>query len=116
LLVHEYRSNGKRYQNGEEHGSEDDKEEGHLGYLGYLGYAPYPLAPQLNCKNWYSISRTASDSVAHRGNTDDRSVRAFTVKPRAFGAAGRRWGLTARRGQANLATMLQSVPNDARQY
>jgi hypothetical protein len=40
----------------------------------------------LSCKNWYSISRTASDSVAHRGNTDDRSVRAFTIKPRAFGA------------------------------
>src|SRR5216683_4624893 len=36
------------------------------------------------------------------GNIDDRSVRAFAVKPRAFGnAAMRRW-LTARRGQADL--------------
>ena len=36
------------------------------------------------------------------GNIDDRSVRAFAVKPRAFGnAAMRRW-LTARRGRADL--------------
>jgi len=27
-----------------------------------------------------------SDSVRHRGNADDCSIRAFTVKPRAFGA------------------------------
>ena len=38
------------------------------------------------CKNWYSISRAVSDNDAHRGNMDDRSVRAFAVKPRAFGA------------------------------
>jgi len=40
----------------------------------------------LRCKNWYSISRAVSDNDAHRGNMDDRSVRAFAVKPRAFGA------------------------------
>ena len=38
------------------------------------------------CKIWYLISRTVSDDDAHRGNIDDRSVRAFAVKPRAFGA------------------------------
>ena len=34
------------------------------------------------CKIWYSISQTVSDL----GNIHDRSVRAFAVKPRAFGA------------------------------
>jgi len=38
------------------------------------------------CTIWYLISRTVSEDDAHRGNTDDRSVRAFAVKPRAFGA------------------------------
>ena len=40
----------------------------------------------LICKNWYSTLRTVSDHRAHRGHTNDRSVRAFAVKPRAFGA------------------------------
>jgi hypothetical protein len=31
---------------------------------------------------WYSISQTVSDL----GNLYDRSIRAFAVKPRAFGA------------------------------
>ncbi len=44
------------------------------------------IAVCIKCKNWYSISQTASDSGAHHGTTDDRSVRAFAVKPRAFGA------------------------------
>src|SRR6266436_9592314 len=35
------------------------------------------------------------------GNIDDRSVRAFAVKPRAFGNAAMRRCLTARRGRAN---------------
>ncbi len=43
-------------------------------------------AGSVTCKNWYSISRAVSDNDAHRGNMDDRSVRAFAVKPRAFGA------------------------------
>ena len=34
------------------------------------------------CKIWYSISQTVSDL----GNIYDRSIRAFAVKPRAFGA------------------------------
>ncbi len=34
------------------------------------------------CKIWYSISQTVSDL----GNIYDRSMRAFAVKPRAFGA------------------------------
>jgi hypothetical protein len=39
------------------------------------------------CKIWYLISRTVSDDDAHRGNINDRSVRAFAVKPPDFGAA-----------------------------
>jgi hypothetical protein len=38
------------------------------------------------CKIWYLISPTVSEDNAHRGNINDRSVRAFAVKPRAFGA------------------------------
>ena len=38
---------------------------------------------KLICKNWYSTLRTVSD---HRAHTNDSSVRAFAVKPRAFGA------------------------------
>ena len=38
------------------------------------------------CKIWYLISRTVSEDDAHRGNNDDRSVGAFAVKPRAYGA------------------------------
>ena len=39
------------------------------------------------CKNWYSIPRTLSDEGAHRfAYRDDRSARAFAVKPRASGA------------------------------
>ena len=40
----------------------------------------------IRCRNWYSIFRTVSDDVAHRDHRDDRSVRGFAVKPRAFGA------------------------------
>ena len=41
----------------------------------------------LICKNWYSIPRTLSDEGAHRfAYRDDRSARAFAVKPRASGA------------------------------
>jgi hypothetical protein len=36
----------------------------------------------ITCKIWYSISQTVSDL----GNIHDRSIRAFAVKPRAFGA------------------------------
>ena len=36
----------------------------------------------MSCKIWYSISQTVSDL----GNIHDRSIRAFAVKPRAFGA------------------------------
>jgi hypothetical protein len=38
------------------------------------------------CKIWYLISRTVSEDDAHRGNNDDRSVGAFAVKARVFGA------------------------------
>jgi len=41
---------------------------------------------KLTCKIWYLICRTVSEDDAHRGNNDDRSVGAFAVKPRAFGA------------------------------
>ena len=45
---------------------------------------------------------SGNNGAGASGNIDDRSVRAFAVKPRAFGnAAMRRW-LTARRGQADL--------------
>jgi hypothetical protein len=40
----------------------------------------------LRCFDLYLISRTVSEDDAHRGNMDDRSVRAFAVKPRGFGA------------------------------
>ena len=40
----------------------------------------------ISCKIWYLISRTVSEDNAHRDAMDDRSVRAFAVKPRAFGA------------------------------
>jgi hypothetical protein len=40
----------------------------------------------LKCKIWYLTSRTVSDDDAQCGNADDRSVRVFAVKPRAFGA------------------------------
>jgi len=43
----------------------------------------------VNCKKWYSISRTISDNHGYRGATDDRSVRTFGVKPRVFGAPPR---------------------------
>ena len=41
-----------------------------------------PTCLHLRCKIWYSISQTVSDL----GNIHDRSIRAFAVKPRAFGA------------------------------
>src|SRR4051794_26957233 len=70
------------------------------------------------CRIWYSISRTVSDDDAHRRRHDDRSDRAFAVKPRAYGAPQKRhWGLTARRGRAipgdraanALTTMLRLI-------
>jgi hypothetical protein len=58
------------------------------------------------CRIWYSISRTVSDDDAHRRRHDDRSHRAFAVKPRAYGAPQKRhWGLTARRGRAIPVTV-----------
>src|SRR5215831_5835765 len=62
---------------------------------------------RLRCRIWYSISRTVSDDDAHRRRHDDRSDRAFAVKPRAYGAPQKRhWGLTARCGRANPAAVL----------
>jgi hypothetical protein len=46
----------------------------------------------LICKNWYSTLRTVSDHGAHRGHTNDSSVRAFAVKARASGAPLRGFG------------------------
>jgi hypothetical protein len=40
----------------------------------------------LICKICYLISRTVSEDNGHRDAMHDRSVRAFAVKPRAFGA------------------------------
>jgi hypothetical protein len=50
---------------------------------------------------WYLISRTLSEQDVHRRNLDDRSVRAFAIKPRLRRAAVRHWGLTALRSRAN---------------
>jgi hypothetical protein len=41
---------------------------------------------RLSVKIWYLIAQTVSEDDTHRDNIDDRSVRAFAVKPRAFGA------------------------------
>jgi hypothetical protein len=46
----------------------------------------------MTCINWYSTLRTVSDHRAHRGPTNDSSVRAFAVKTRAFGAPLRGFG------------------------
>jgi hypothetical protein len=42
-----------------------------------------------------------SEDDAHRGNMDDRSVRAFAVKPRAFGGRYAALGLDRSTRQAN---------------
>jgi hypothetical protein len=57
------------------------------------------------CKIWYLISRTVSDDDAHCGDIDDRSVRAFAVKPAPSARRDAALGLTARRGRANPATV-----------
>jgi hypothetical protein len=62
-------------------------------------------ARQLRCKIWYLISRTVSDDAPHCGDIDDRSVRAFTVKPAPSARRHAALGLTARRGRANPATV-----------
>jgi hypothetical protein len=59
----------------------------------------------VTCKIWYLISRTVSDDDAHCGDIDDRSVRAFAVKPAPSARRHAALGLTARRGRANLATV-----------
>jgi hypothetical protein len=59
----------------------------------------------LICKIWYLISRTVSDDDPHCGDTDDRSVRAFAVKPAPSARRDAALGLTARRGRANPATV-----------
>ena len=46
------------------------------------------LQETLICKIWYSISQTVSDL----GSIYDRSIRAFAVKPRAYGAPLRGFG------------------------
>jgi hypothetical protein len=59
----------------------------------------------ITCKIWYLISRTVSDDDPHCGDIDDRSVRAFAVKPAPSARRDAALGLTARRGRANPATM-----------
>ena len=59
----------------------------------------------IRCKIWYLISRTVSDDDAHCGDIDDRSVRAFAVKPAPSARRDAALGLTARRGRANPATV-----------
>jgi hypothetical protein len=51
---------------------------------GFAGSRFKKISPRTRivCKIWYSISQTVSDL----GNVYDRSIRAFAVKPRAFGA------------------------------
>jgi hypothetical protein len=51
------------------------------------------------------ISRTVSDDDAHCGDIDDRSVRAFAVKPAPSARRDAALGLTAWRGRANPATV-----------
>jgi len=70
----------------------------------------------LNCKNWYSISRTVLDNHAHCGNADDCSVALSGQAPRLRRAAMRRWGLTAQRDRAKGTPCRKCVPDDARQY
>jgi hypothetical protein len=65
----------------------------------------HPPNWRLNCKIWYLISRTGSDDDAHCGDIDDRSVRAFAVKPAPSARRDAALGLTARRGRANPATV-----------
>jgi len=60
---------------------------------------------RVNCKIWYLTSRTVSDDDAHCGDIDDRSVRAFAVKPAPSARRDAALGLTARRGRANPATV-----------
>jgi hypothetical protein len=40
----------------------------------------------MKCKIWYLIFRTVSDGQPASRQMDDRSIRAFAVKLRAFGA------------------------------
>src|SRR5258707_15716141 len=51
------------------------------------------------------VSWTVSDDDAHCGDIDDRSVRAFAVKPAPSARRQAALGLTARRGRANPATV-----------
>ena len=64
-----------------------------------------PKGDLIMCKIWYLISRTVSDDDAHCGDIDDRSVRAFAVKPAPSARRQAALGLTARRGRANPATV-----------
>lgn len=51
--------------------------------------------------------RPVSDYGAHRGNPNDRSVRAFVVRPSTFSALLYGfWGLTAQRDWAQGATVV----------
>jgi hypothetical protein len=52
----------------------------------------FDVVVRFKCKNWYSTLRTVSDHGAHRGHTNDSSVRAFAVKARASGAPLRGFG------------------------
>jgi len=65
------------------------------------------------CKIWYLISRTASEDDAHRGNNDDRSVGAFAVKPRAFGAPLAALGLDRSARPSSYDATLLEVVDDA---
>ena len=56
--------------------------------------------PVLMCKIWYSIFRTVSDGSLIRANTNDRSTRAFAVKPAPSARRYAAMGLTARLGRA----------------
>jgi hypothetical protein len=51
------------------------------GVVVFIGERPIALG-----YHRYEIFGQCQNNDAHRGNTDDRSIRAFAVKPRAFGA------------------------------
>ena len=60
------------------------------------------------CKIWYSISQTVSDL----GNIHDRSIRAFAVKPRAFGAPLSGFWARPLTGRANCCPCRDAPPDN----
>jgi len=70
----------------------------HATFYGEDG--PALLREAFMCKIYYLISRTVSDDDPHCSDIDDRSVRAFAVKPAPSARRDAALGLTAGRGRA----------------